>query len=256
MLNILGALWRWTTQDPVSFYTAALSVFSFLLVIVSFIQIRYLIRSDKNARDAAIAAKLSADVAEKALIAANRPWVKVDIQVGGPIFFDANGANFRLKYILTNVGHSPATNVWVIPRVIYPVYSATEPGGFSPRAEMQRDIDVLKTRSPSPFGFALFPGDVIIQDITISMPQSEIERSTQIIQAIYPEIVGAVDYRIGFDDQSHQTGFIVKVGRNNVPRPVTIGQNRAPNVIWVDEGDVPAEDVRLYRSFTDGGYAD
>jgi hypothetical protein len=254
--NILAAFWRWTTRDPVSFYTAVLSLFSGILVIVSFIQIRYLIRSDKNSRDAALAAKLSADVAEKALVAANRPWVKVDIQVGGPIIFNENGANFTLKYILTNIGHSPATNVWVSPRVIIPINDLNAVENFNPRTALHGVIAELKKRSPSPLGFALFPAQIIIQDITVSISRDEIRRATTIGNVIFPTIIGAVDYRMLFDDKPHQTGFIVEIRRSDVPRPTTIANNRWAPAIFVDEGDIPAADVRLLRSIIEGGYAD
>jgi hypothetical protein len=198
----------------------------------------------------------TAEIAEKALVAANRPWVKVDIQVGGPIFYNENGANFTLRFVMKNIGHSPATNVWPSSRVIFPVISETTPRNFDPRGEMQKDIAHLKTRPPSPFGFALFPDDIIIQDITMTMSRDDIKRATELIEAIYPTVIGAVDYRMGFDEKSHQTGFIVQIKRNNAPRPATTAKNRAPEAIWLDEGDVPAEDVRLFRSFIDGGFAD
>ncbi len=66
------------------------------------------------------AAEKSAEVAERALIAAHRPWVKADIQVGGPIFYNVNGANFTLGFSLKNIGRSPALNVWVVPQIFAP----------------------------------------------------------------------------------------------------------------------------------------
>jgi hypothetical protein len=65
-----------------------------------------------------------------------------------------------------------------------------------------------------------------------------------------------VRYLTGFDSQPHQTGFIVEVRRDNTPRPFTIEKNRVAGVIFADEGDVPAADVRLFRSEIEGGYAD
>jgi hypothetical protein len=201
-------------------------------------------------------ANKSTEVAEKAFIAANRPWVKIDIQVGGPIAYNVNGANFTLRYIMKNIGHSPATNVWPNPKVIAPILDPDAPENFSPRAELQNLISEMKKRPPSPFGYALFPDDVIAQDITVIMSQDEIKRATKLLNAIYPTIVGVVDYRMGFDEKSHQTGFIVEIRRSDIPRPSTIENNRWPAAIWVDEGDVPAADVRLHRSLIEGGYAD
>jgi hypothetical protein len=70
-------------------------------------------RNVEVARKSSLAAQRSADLAEKALVAANRPWIKVDVMVGGPIVYDVNGANFSIKFILKNIGRSPASNVWV-----------------------------------------------------------------------------------------------------------------------------------------------
>jgi hypothetical protein len=64
--NILGAFWRWTTHDPVAFYTSVLALFTGVLTVVSFIQIRYLIRADLVARKSSVAARRSAIEAKKA----------------------------------------------------------------------------------------------------------------------------------------------------------------------------------------------
>jgi hypothetical protein len=63
--NIFADAWNWTTQDPVSFYTSVLALFTGALVIVSAIQIRFLIRAEITARRAAIAARRSAIAARK-----------------------------------------------------------------------------------------------------------------------------------------------------------------------------------------------
>src|SRR5712664_4961856 len=52
---------------------------------------------------------------ERSLIAANRPWIKVSFKPAGPIFYNVNGANIILRYILENIGRSPAINVEVHP---------------------------------------------------------------------------------------------------------------------------------------------
>jgi hypothetical protein len=194
---------------------------------------------------------------EKSLIAANRPWIKVEIRVGGPIVYNVNGANFTLQYVLTNIGHSPAVNVHVSPRVIFPVLSMEAESKFNPRAELEKIIAAEKARSgPSFFGHSLFPEETITQPITVTMTDDDIKLATALIGAIYPTIVGTVSYRMGLDDESHQTGFIVEIKRDDTPRPSTIQNNRWAGAIWVDEGDVPANEVRLYRSYIDGGYAD
>jgi hypothetical protein len=129
-------------------------------------------------------------------------------------------------------------------------------GHFSPGDELRKDIAQLKSTPPGPVGYTLFPDDTIVQPIVVSLSKDELKRATEIVPAIYPRILGAVSYRMSYDDESHQTGFIVEVRRNDTPRPITIEKNRWPAAIFIDEGDVPATDVRLFRSSIDGGYAD
>ena len=259
-----------TTEDPVAFYTLWLTLFTGMLAAFTVWmalstkdlrdfaeeQARDMKQSISVARDSAFAAQRSTELAEKSLVAANRPWVKVDIQIAGPIVYNVNGANITLRYILKNIGHSPAVNVGVNPRLIAPIFSSDKPGNFDPRAELHKDIEALKARPVLSFGYSLFPDEVIAQEVTVTMSNEEVKRATEIIGAIYPTIIGTVDYRMGFDDKVHQTGFIVEVRRNDAPRPSTVEKNRSAAAIWVDEGDVPAADVRLFRSIFEGGYAD
>jgi hypothetical protein len=51
-------------------------------------------------------------VAEKTLSVTQRPWIRVDIDIGGPLVYDINGANFTFNFILENIGNSPARDVW------------------------------------------------------------------------------------------------------------------------------------------------
>ena len=198
----------------------------------------------------------STELAEKSLVAANRPWIKVDILVGGPIVYNENGANITLQYVLKNIGRSPAVNVNVNPRIIFPIISAGISGRFDERGELMNDINARKNLLSSPFGYSLFPDDSIVQNVTVSISNDDLARATKVIGAIYPSVVGSVSYRMEFDRKVHQTGFIVRIGRADLPRPSTIAKNRSPAAIWLDEGEVPASDVRLTRSLFEGGYAD
>jgi hypothetical protein len=256
-----ASTWKKWLPDPLVDYTLLLTIFTAILAAAGVFQFRFLIKADRiaatnaeTARQSVEAAKQSAEIAEKSLVAANRPWIKVDIQIGGAIAYNVNGANFKIRYILKNIGNSPATNVWTHPTVTLMHPNRSEP--FSPRDEMRKLIANLKDRPPAPFGFALFPGDTAVQDITVSVSNEEIKRATTLIEAIYPTILGAVEYRSGFDDKPHETGFIFEIRRNDVPRPSTTAKNRSPAAIWVDEGDVPAGEIILVRSILDGGYAD
>jgi hypothetical protein len=245
------------------FSTIMLAVFTALLFVATLILAastddlrKYAEEQASDMKRSINEAKRSADVAEKSLIASNRPWVKVDIAVGGPIFYNVNGGNFTIRYILTNIGHSPASNVWVTAKVIAPEFGGGNNKPFDPRASLREEIAQLKSRPPTPFGFPLFPGETVTQDITVSIGAEDLKRITKDFPLIFPNIVGAADYRIGFDDRAHQTGFVIEVRRSEAPRPESTAKNRYPAAIFTDEGDVPAAEVRLFRSFIEGGYAD
>src|SRR5262245_39160491 len=48
---------EWLTDDPVGFFTAALAVFTWALVVVSVVQIRSLVRAERLARSSLIASQ-------------------------------------------------------------------------------------------------------------------------------------------------------------------------------------------------------
>jgi hypothetical protein len=260
-------LWLMLFTGVLAFATIGLGVATFGLYLtgekqielnarVASAQSRDMMSSVNAANRSAVAAGVAAELSERSMIAANRPWVKVDIGVAGPVHYNVNGANITLRYTVTNIGRSPALNVMVSPQVVLPIISADKPGSFDPRGTLQKSLAEHATRAPGPFGYSLFPGDAIEQTVTVTISQDEIKAATTVIAAIYPTIIGFAEYRMVFDNKPHRTAFMVEVRRSNIPRPSTIAKNRAPDVIWIDEGDVPAEHVSLFRSFIDGGYAD
>src|SRR5215470_5382677 len=65
-----------------------------------------------QARVTAIAAKTSADVAEKTLVATQRPWIGFKgFRIAEPLTFDPNGARITVTYEVENTGHSPAASI-------------------------------------------------------------------------------------------------------------------------------------------------
>ncbi len=168
-----------------------------------------------------------------------------------------NGANFTFNFILKNIGRSPATNVWVDPKVIlsYP-NDEGRPSKLDVPRILRDEIAEKKKRPPSPLGFSIFPDETIVQPITTGVPNDEVDRATKLIKAIYPTVYGAIEYRMGLDNTVHHTGFIFEVQRDASPRPFTTKGKKWPTAIWTEEGDVPAADVRLSRSLIEGGYAD
>lgn len=256
-------LWEKARTDPIALFTFWLVVFTAVLSGVGVIQLKFLRRAEaiaantaQAATNSAIAAKQSAEIAEKTLIVANRPWIKVDVRPG-PIFYNVNGANFTFTFLLKNIGKSPATHVSVDLKVLlsYPS-DQPRPSGLNASQLLREEISEKKKRPPSPFGSSVFPDETLVQEITTSVPPEEIDRATKLIKAIYPTVYGSVEYRMGLDTTPHHTGFIFDVQRDGQPRPFTTQGKKSPTAIWTEEGDVRLEDVRLLRSFLEGGYAD
>jgi hypothetical protein len=246
-------LWLMAFTGILAFATIGLGGATILLYATGEKQFKFAVRSAiRQAKDTKLSiavAQKSAEAAERSLIAANRPWIKVDLRAGGPIHYNDNGANFTLIYVLKNIGNSPALNVEVRPRVINFLLHA--------RTELLKDVEAWKKFDPRvSFGPTLFPGEVVDPKITVFMSHEQIKEATKLLPALNPTIIGSVTYRTGLDNEWHQTGFAVQIRRDNRPRPFTTERNYLPSGIWIEEGDVPAEDVRLVRSITHGGYAD
>src|SRR5207244_9521497 len=117
---------RWLTS-----YTGLIALFTLALFIATSTQVGLfvwqlrLIR--KGAEDATIAARAARDSADSAKDSValaqrdQRPWVSVDMSIASPLTYDHNGdARITLRFILKNVGRSPATDVSV-DTMIYPM---------------------------------------------------------------------------------------------------------------------------------------
>jgi hypothetical protein len=120
--NMFIDLWKWTTGDPVSFYTSAVAFFTCALVIVSAIQIRFLIRADRTARISAIAAKQAANAASsqaRDTRVLQRAYLSAEPLGINP--FLGEGDNVIGHVSFRNVGHLPARDVsWFIAMEIDP----------------------------------------------------------------------------------------------------------------------------------------
>ncbi|MDE2364238.1 MAG: hypothetical protein KGM42_16305 [Hyphomicrobiales bacterium] len=115
------SFWEKTSSDPVATFTAALAILTAGLVIVSAVQIRFLIRADNTARDAARAASDSA----KAMTASEGAYIVSDVpsrsRIDKPVYFqyipaaDVNAApildDTYICVVMTflNYGKTPAT---------------------------------------------------------------------------------------------------------------------------------------------------
>ncbi|SNZ01731.1 hypothetical protein [Flagellimonas pacifica] len=109
----------WKPTNPTELYTLGLLIFTVVLAIISAIQIFLFIQSNRQATraseaalSAAEAAVESNDISRQIMIAEQRPWIKHEVNIGGPLSYTAEkGWHFPLEYSLTNIGKSPGTMV-------------------------------------------------------------------------------------------------------------------------------------------------
>jgi hypothetical protein len=252
-LQLQWKTYLWTTAIGIA--TLVILVAQALVFLWQGLQLRLTIAETKKATQAtqmsAKAASRSVDIASQALVASNRPWVKADVRMCGPINYNVNGANFHMEFSVENVGRSPATNVNIRLKV---VSSFSEDKPWNPTKEFENYIGEIKQAPPMPFGFTVFPSEQRLQRVSTSMTNEQIADATKRINAIYPKVIGAIAYKTGFDDDVHLTGFSFNVQTINTP--FLEAQKRSNMAIWPDHGDVPGHEIVLVHNIAGSSYAD
>lgn len=101
-----------SADDRIADYTWWVAAFTCALVVISAVQIHFLLRSDETARIIARAAEKSANVAEKSLIDSRRAWLSIDnLKIIYPTEITEDGAAIRVSFTTANLGDTPATEV-------------------------------------------------------------------------------------------------------------------------------------------------
>jgi hypothetical protein len=209
------------------YLTAALALVMIVQSIAMSLQAHWLKRQTEEikqslaiAEDTANAAKKSADVAEKTILATQRPWISVR-----PLF--ENGLKFALnediliKFKLKNVGNSPAVGTSFCAESFFSTPKRNN------RDEQRRICD----RFPNPplsTGYILFPGEeitsvasIIISPEVIAQSNSEFHESYHESDPeydaskygepdIWPVLAGCVKYAFAFDGSVHKTAFMLQ----------------------------------------------
>lgn len=150
------------------------------------------------------AAKKSADSAEQVLIATQRPWISLNVELAGSLAFDGVGASIPLKIITENSGPTPAVGV-----LAHPVVFCQEKQPF-------KAIDVIKRRSADfnsvgRLGHTLSKGEQFTETKTSSMGLEEYEG----MSVISPFILVTVKYRLTFGDETRMTAKLYSLVRTD-----------------------------------------
>lgn len=188
-------------------------------------------------------------------IATQRPWIPPNVQVEGPLTWGPNGATITLRFVLRNIGLTPAMNVFVYFE-LYPM------GADFPRpVEKQKSVSdrIRQSAGTRPIGYTIFPGETLQVDSSKSISRDDIKRIAVWIKKTHgdttisfiPVIVGAISYRFASGDEEHQTGFIFHLAQID-PKNSSL----LPSSIYPEKGDVPASLLRLIPDASGSGVTD
>jgi hypothetical protein len=175
--------------------------------------------SIKVAADAAKAAAKSAEVAENAIIAADRAWISIKAEIIENLKFEKERIVIGVGFDMTNVGKSPATHVDIWAEFCPDIMAAKEQGQKAAKIG----------GSLLDFGVVLFGGDVeernwrdmefpaadfkkIISDAKIRRKEdgdAEAEFHTT-----WPAIMACATYRLAGSSKTHHTVILFEVRSN------------------------------------------
>ena len=119
-----STFWNFLFPDSISVFTFWLVIATLALAVVAVLQIGFLGRQEQISATTAQAAKDSADaaiegnrVSRAAMIADQRPWVSLEVEIAGPLAYDDKRWNagtrwhIPLSYRMQNLGKTPGINV-------------------------------------------------------------------------------------------------------------------------------------------------
>lgn len=183
-------------------------------------------------KESANAAKDSADVASKTLIATQRPWIYPEVRIGSGLVLNDEGAKITFRYILKNSGNTPAINVEVHPKFFafqFGKVSGAPPNFVVEIPQTDAASELIKLCNDTAAvseatakinwlsGDPVFPGRDLENGVTITIPKPEIDsaRAQSAYKSLIPVLLFCVTYRFPFDTKSHHTGLIFQLYRKD-----------------------------------------
>ena len=189
---------------------------------------------------------------DQTLKATQRPWLSVDLAIAGPLTYSSDEARVEIAFLLKTSGRSPALNVQVDAEIALFIDTGKTPLGVM--TEICQRAKAAPDDNPV-FGHAIFPNRDFTYVINLGKKKDNVENALKDFPRkekndwFAPLIVGCATYRFAFEKGRHMTQFIVELGKINHENP------KVHTSFKMSDGDVPASEMSLYRSFI-GGNAD
>jgi hypothetical protein len=203
----VGPFWQWLKEREgalTALSTLLLMIFTGALVFATILLFWSGERTVEATQKVAEAAKEAADAAQ----IAQRPWVSIKAKIGKRgLFYDANGANLDLVFLLNNTGNTPAITVSIEGRPRLDVKTKDR------LTELEKVCATAKGYKPG-ISWTIFPKDPLTLPITYSFAnKQDLEKLSHIHDGlITPQVIGCVDYFSTYGGPvHHQSRFIYTV---------------------------------------------
>lgn len=218
-----------------TWFTLGQLITGFLGTVIVAFTLTYAIKATREARKAAIASQQSADTAERALYASERPWVTLKVAPTGPFVMTESGT-LPVEVTIANIGKSPALNV-TFEVVLHPTIEDS-------RQRLERMID--QNTHTAPLGVDLFPSEEIPYVHILQIAKADLEHNAFAFggadRYIYPMIIGVAVYKSAIREKNrfNTTGIML-----NVIRIDKINAKLPPEIFDIAPGEF---DVWLRKS--------
>jgi len=202
-------------------------------------------------KDASEKTDASLELTRRQLEAVERPWLTVAAALTGGVEFIEDGyAVFRFGFELVNIGHSVATNIEIVQRIVFLADDLNAP--IAAQKELrQRSIELTP---PDSGEITLFPGQPYRGNSSMTVPTTGMDGVLTFEEKpgreyILPVLVGCAIYRYSTSDRAHSSGFAYAISRINAEEP------RLPYRIEVGK-PLPMDQLRFEQWYFGGRYAD
>jgi hypothetical protein len=171
------------------------------LVIVNLSQSRATSRATQQASSAA---KSTAEATARQLELSQRPWISIDTSIESPLTFtSAGGAQVSVKFVIRNVGSTPAKGLSVEPKL-----SIASRGEHDPVMERSKVCEENRMRESGSDG-TLFPKGELTKSVTFLADAWDIVKETSRTGSFAPVVIVCASYRSTFDDSARYTTGVI-----------------------------------------------
>jgi hypothetical protein len=170
----------------------------------------------KYAADQGAITERQLNMMERQIDAAERPWIAVSFVPIGPLSFDKDGGELRLKVTLKNTGHTPAVGV-----------ATNAEGNFPNTPEeilaKQKEICQAFSFGSANFGDTIFPNETATFEINASFSDEDMAKGKAPIKDMglfrHATVGVCVGYKFAFDhdlaSDNHHSGFATQLFRKD-----------------------------------------